>query len=209
MPAEYLTEARKAIQMELDQLAAKLPNARGLVIEGHSGRSILDWACEANGPDLIIMASHRPGMQDLLDWGPRPTTSYAMRIAQFTLCAEFSMVGGKQPIGLSKTAVEQSVADVKSNKAKIGKINVEPRFRVKIQVSAAHCFMFRCVPRNKPSRGAQCQARVGQWIALVGRFANQQPCACRVCKQRARMFRKIRDQGLWLPTFLVCRQSDS
>lgn len=65
MPAEYLSEARKAIQAELDDLAAKLPNAKGLVIEGHSGRSILDWA-EANGPDLIIMASHRPGMQDLL-----------------------------------------------------------------------------------------------------------------------------------------------
>ncbi|MGI9370703.1 MAG: universal stress protein [Ruegeria sp.] len=65
MPAEYLTEARKAIQTELDDLASKLPNAKGLVIEGHSGRTILDWA-EANKPDLIIMASHRPGMQDLL-----------------------------------------------------------------------------------------------------------------------------------------------
>ncbi len=65
MPPEYLTEARKAIQAELDALASQLPNARGLVIEGHSGRTILDWA-EANNPDLIIMASHRPGMQDLL-----------------------------------------------------------------------------------------------------------------------------------------------
>ena len=65
MPPEYLTEARKAIQTELDELASQLPNARGLVIEGHSGRTILDWA-EANSPDLIIMASHRPGMQDLL-----------------------------------------------------------------------------------------------------------------------------------------------
>ncbi|NOD35058.1 MULTISPECIES: universal stress protein [unclassified Ruegeria] len=65
MPPEYLTEARKAIQAELDELASQVPNARGLVIEGHSGRTILDWA-EANKPDLIIMASHRPGMQDLL-----------------------------------------------------------------------------------------------------------------------------------------------
>jgi len=65
MPPEYLTEARKAIQEELGNLASKLPNAEGVVIEGHSGRSILDWA-EANNPDLIIMASHRPGMQDLL-----------------------------------------------------------------------------------------------------------------------------------------------
>ncbi|NVO56453.1 universal stress protein [Rhodobacteraceae bacterium B1Z28] len=65
MPTEYLTEARKAIQTELDDLAAKLPNAKGVVIEGHSGRTILDWT-EAHSPDLIIMASHRPGMQDLL-----------------------------------------------------------------------------------------------------------------------------------------------
>ncbi|WP_170510829.1 universal stress protein [Ruegeria arenilitoris] len=65
MPAEYLTEARRAIQDELKLLAAKLPNAKGVVVEGHSGRTILDWA-ETNKPDLIIMASHRPGMQDLL-----------------------------------------------------------------------------------------------------------------------------------------------
>ncbi|WP_170606127.1 universal stress protein [Ruegeria arenilitoris] len=65
MPNEYITEARKAIQTELDALASKLPNAQGVVIEGHSGRTILDWA-ETNKPDLIILASHRPGMQDLL-----------------------------------------------------------------------------------------------------------------------------------------------
>jgi len=65
MPTEYISEARKAIQAELDTLAAKVPNAKGVVIEGHSGRTILDWT-EVNKPDLIIMASHRPGMQDLL-----------------------------------------------------------------------------------------------------------------------------------------------
>ena len=65
MPGEYLSEARKAVQAELDALAARLPNARGRVVEGHSGRTILDWA-EVNKPDLIIIASHRPGMQDLL-----------------------------------------------------------------------------------------------------------------------------------------------
>nr|WP_170614427.1 universal stress protein [uncultured Ruegeria sp.] len=65
MPTEYLTEARRAIQAELDKLAANIPNARGVVVEGHSGRTILDWAQE-HKPDLIIIASHRPGMQDLL-----------------------------------------------------------------------------------------------------------------------------------------------
>ncbi|MCE8544935.1 universal stress protein [Ruegeria pomeroyi] len=65
MPTDYLAEARKALKKELDALAAQLPNAAGVLIEGHSGRSILDWA-EANNPDLIIISSHRPGMQDLL-----------------------------------------------------------------------------------------------------------------------------------------------
>lgn len=65
MPADYMAEARAALESELSALADTLPNARGLVIEGHSGRSILDWA-EQNNPDLIIIASHRPGMQDLL-----------------------------------------------------------------------------------------------------------------------------------------------
>lgn len=80
MPADYLAEARIAIQTQLDELAAKLPNAKGIVIEGHSGRSILDWADE-NKPDLIIVASHRPGMQDLL------LGSTAAQVVRHAACA--------------------------------------------------------------------------------------------------------------------------
>ena len=80
MPADYLREARKAIQGQLDDMAAKLPNAQAVVIEGHSGRSILDWA-EDNSPDLIIIASHRPGMQDLL------LGSTAAQVARHAACA--------------------------------------------------------------------------------------------------------------------------
>ena len=36
-----------------------------LVVDGHSGRTILDYAADA-GSDLIVIASHRPGMGDLL-----------------------------------------------------------------------------------------------------------------------------------------------
>lgn len=78
MPTEYLTEARKAIQTELDNLAAQIPNAHGAVVEGHSGRTILDWT-DANKPDLIVMASHRPGMQDLLLGS---TTNHVVRHAK-------------------------------------------------------------------------------------------------------------------------------
>jgi len=65
IPNDYLAEKRLEIQAEIDELSATLENAKGLVIEGHAGRTILDWA-DTNKPDLIIMASHRPGMQDLL-----------------------------------------------------------------------------------------------------------------------------------------------
>jgi nucleotide-binding universal stress UspA family protein len=80
MPPDYLAEARVAIQKELDEMAASLPNGVGVVIEGHSGRSILDWA-ESNKPDLIIIASHRPGMQDLL------LGSTASQVVRHAACA--------------------------------------------------------------------------------------------------------------------------
>jgi nucleotide-binding universal stress UspA family protein len=80
MPPGYMEEARQAIENELAALAAEVPNARALVIEGHSGRSILDWA-DANKPDLIIMASHRPGMQDLL------LGSTASQVVRHAACA--------------------------------------------------------------------------------------------------------------------------
>ena len=65
VPEGYLTESHKAIETELADMASKLPRAKGVLVEGHSGRTILDWA-EENGPDCIVIASHRPGMQDLL-----------------------------------------------------------------------------------------------------------------------------------------------
>jgi nucleotide-binding universal stress UspA family protein len=65
MPTEYVSESRIAIEKELAAMGAGLPNAKVVVIEGHSGRTIVDWA-EENGSDCIVIASHRPGMQDLL-----------------------------------------------------------------------------------------------------------------------------------------------
>ena len=80
MPTDYLVETRIAIERELQALADPLPNARAVVIEGHKGRSILDWA-EDNKPDLIIVASHRPGMQDLL------LGSTAAQVVRHAACA--------------------------------------------------------------------------------------------------------------------------
>ncbi|MBQ4825235.1 MULTISPECIES: universal stress protein [unclassified Leisingera] len=77
IPADFMDGTRSALQAELDGLAKTLPNARGELVEGHSGRTILDWA-EQNQPDLIILASHRPSMQDLL-WGS--TSGHVVRHA--------------------------------------------------------------------------------------------------------------------------------
>lgn len=64
IPEDYLEESHKAIATELADMAASLPNATGQLIDGHSGRSILDFA-EAHDVDCIVIAGHRPGMQDL------------------------------------------------------------------------------------------------------------------------------------------------
>ncbi len=63
MPQDYLDESRKAITSDLQGRAAQIPGGHTVVIDGHSGRSILKWA-EANHVDLIVVASHRPGLQD-------------------------------------------------------------------------------------------------------------------------------------------------
>lgn len=78
MPADYLAQSRAAVESELKEMADKLPYANGVLVSGHSARTILDWA-EENAADLIIIASHRPGMQDLLLGS---TASHVVRHAQ-------------------------------------------------------------------------------------------------------------------------------
>lgn len=62
--SDVLAETRKGIITEMNRLA-DAAGASAKVIEGHSGRTILDYA-EDNKTDLIVIASHRPGMQTLL-----------------------------------------------------------------------------------------------------------------------------------------------
>ncbi len=65
LSAGYLVDRRKEAQADLDRMAADLPNGASIVTSGHSGRTILDCAAE-RGADCIVIASHRPGLQDLL-----------------------------------------------------------------------------------------------------------------------------------------------
>lgn len=63
VPEGFHEEAKKAISASLLDLANGETNVNALVVEGHSGRTILEWA-DQNDADLIVIASHRPGLQD-------------------------------------------------------------------------------------------------------------------------------------------------
>lgn len=65
IPEDYETDLRTAIRGQLDDMAARFENGVGVLVEGHSGRTILDWADE-NAVDCIVIASHRPELQDYL-----------------------------------------------------------------------------------------------------------------------------------------------
>lgn len=68
--AQYLPEEQMAANVkEIEDILHKRLNEHGeivvKVIEGHAGRSIVDYA-EENDIDCIVIASHRPGLQDLV-----------------------------------------------------------------------------------------------------------------------------------------------
>jgi len=63
MPEGYIEDSRRGLQEELEAVDADIPGGQAKVISGHSSTTILEFA-EKHGHDLIIIASHRPGMQD-------------------------------------------------------------------------------------------------------------------------------------------------
>jgi nucleotide-binding universal stress UspA family protein len=63
MPSEYHAQQRAESQSDLKNLARGVKGATCEVIDGHAGREIVDWA-KTHGNDLIVMASHRPGVED-------------------------------------------------------------------------------------------------------------------------------------------------
>lgn len=77
--SDVLADTRKGVVTEMNRLAAEA-GAKAEVIDGHSGRSILDYA-EEHGSDLIVIASHRPGMQSFL------LGSTAARVVRHAQCA--------------------------------------------------------------------------------------------------------------------------
>jgi universal stress protein F len=63
VPEDYKISLTEEIHNRLDELAQRFKDGRGELVEGHSGRTILEWA-EVNKVDCIIINSHKPGIQD-------------------------------------------------------------------------------------------------------------------------------------------------
>lgn len=80
LPAGHLDDARADILASLNALVEGIDNATAVVIDGHSARSILAHA-DNNSADLIIIASHQPGMQDYL------LGSTAAKVVRHAKCA--------------------------------------------------------------------------------------------------------------------------
>ncbi len=80
LPSDHLEKARADIVDSLGSLIADIPDATTLVVDGHSARTILEHASD-NANDLIIIASHQPGMQDYL------LGSTAAKVVRHAKCA--------------------------------------------------------------------------------------------------------------------------
>lgn len=80
IPSDYASELRQEILHRLDSLAGQVENGSAVLVEGHSGRTILQWATE-NDVDCIIISSHRPGMQDYF------LGSTAARVVRHATCS--------------------------------------------------------------------------------------------------------------------------
>lgn len=63
IPAELLARSRDELERNLKQAAKGLPDAKALLVSGHAGRTIVDFAND-NEVDCIVIASHRPAIQD-------------------------------------------------------------------------------------------------------------------------------------------------
>ena len=80
IPSEVLANSRNEVEKALVQSASGLPGAETMLISGHAGRAIVDYADE-NDVDCIIVASHRPGFEDLF------LGSTAARVVRHAKCS--------------------------------------------------------------------------------------------------------------------------
>lgn len=80
LSTDQLEAARIDMIATLEALVADTKNATALVVDGRASRGILSHA-EEHGVDLIVVASHQPGMQDYL------LGSTASKVVRHAKCA--------------------------------------------------------------------------------------------------------------------------
>ncbi len=80
VPGDLLAITQKRLSGALKETAKGLPGAKAVLISGHIGRSILDYA-EKKSVDCIIVGAHRPNLQDFL------LGSVASSVVQNAKCA--------------------------------------------------------------------------------------------------------------------------
>ena len=80
LPKDALDNSHDQAEKALKQSAAALEGASTHLAVGHAGRFIVDYARE-NGVDCIIIASHRPGIEDYF------LGSTAARVVRHAQCA--------------------------------------------------------------------------------------------------------------------------
>lgn len=80
LPAGQREQQKADFEAALAAAISGVPNAKSALVTGHSGRTILEFA-KANNSDCIVIASHRPGLQDYL------LGSTAARVVRHAQCA--------------------------------------------------------------------------------------------------------------------------
>lgn len=80
IPRDVLDETHETIKQTLHRSASALPEASVVMVTGHAAQSILQYA-EETGADCIVIASHRPGMEDFF------LGSTASRVVRHAKCS--------------------------------------------------------------------------------------------------------------------------
>ncbi len=80
IPEEFLVDQLANAEADLKERMKDENDVETIVIRGHSGRSIVDYANDHN-IDCIVISSHRPGLQDYF------LGSTAQRVVRHAHCA--------------------------------------------------------------------------------------------------------------------------
>jgi nucleotide-binding universal stress UspA family protein len=80
IPEDVMKRSQDELRRALADSARGLPGAQTRLVTGHAGRAILDVA-EDEGSDCIVVASHRPGLEDFF------LGSTAARVVRHAQCS--------------------------------------------------------------------------------------------------------------------------